>query len=1098
MERSSNTSTYGALVLAALTAYWGYITLTKPIRSPRPKDEGNKPVALIGDQFVPARLWQDPLDAAQPDISPTDLRTRPEHLQSQLNSNVVIVSKTKAKVLLITVEGNAYPEDKEVRRRFRFAVQQALVAEGYSPDDRNNLGLLLLQWPEGHIVRDGYLSLVDCGNPGVSVQPNIPLVLRAVLPSPAISTIVPQKSIEPAALSVIRSNYQSELEVALPKRADALIRIPYEWFSGKSNANPVLVLWMPEEHLADLPMHRLGLLLDTVFLPVEQNIDSISLLGPRSSNTLKAMANADFGAYYTNQFGAFQRKFKVFSCQATVPDNILLESDSAFSGSRELMNETMGKHLGVSPITNGIRLDHELARMLIAELSNRNLVLGSRTNDPNRFKRLDTIAVFYESDTAYGRSLELLIRSAVTAANSGVSFQEAFQVERKLPPRTMGPMISIPYLRGIDGTKPSETSTEASNSGASALAATAKEERGEGDHQVDYAKRISARLQYLSRDRFEKRDAGEVAAIGILGSDAYDKLVLLQVLRERFKEAIFFTTDLDSRLVHPQEHNWAQNLIVASAFPLEPNENSPLVFRDAYQTALFQSCKSALSGVPLTLPPVQLVEIGRSAPVALKAPDGHIVSRNRFRSWFHSHETTLNWIAAAVILITLLMLTLLLRGLARTVYRFFGFKATEGGKLSRLVATLRQQYQRKPSVLRLAIERFRRRKAIYLVICGLAAAVLLVGLISAITVLATRPGEEPFALWEGVSVWPTEFLRVLTIFFCIISLVWAYRTYKLRMAEILDDYCMEMSPLGPRDVDLCAFPKRFANLRQWFSQFWKWAESWHHSWSITAWPSSNKTVNARELLVAYQERGFLRARAKRVLAFAGVYLVLALAIFQLGGFPHSPVRGPVSSLLDLALLILSVASLVLLIAYVVDITRLTERLLRRLGDGKTRWPSKLALKYASETGLDERLVSGYIDVHFVAHHTSHVNVASYLPFVAIGFMAVARSPFFDRWPWPPSLQLVFGLYFLIAFICAVAIRNRAEKVRMDALESLERARATSPSTSPAEKIELLLKRIQTTKIGAYASWWHDPALVGLLIPPGSAGALSIIKQIMAS
>ena len=94
-----------------------------------------------------------------------------------------------------------------------------------------------------------------------------------------------------------------------------------------------------------------------------------------------------------------------------------------------------------------------------------------------------------------------------------------------------------------------------------------------------------------------------------------------------FPNAIFFTTDIDARLLHPDELAWTQNLVIASNFDLRLNnqlQRSVPPFRDNYQTSLFLSTKIALSdseiewsgnkrwpGAP------RIFEVGRSGAFAL-------------------------------------------------------------------------------------------------------------------------------------------------------------------------------------------------------------------------------------------------------------------------------------------------------------------------------------------------------------------------------------------------------------------------------------------------------------------------------------------------
>jgi hypothetical protein len=122
-----------------------------------------------------------------------------------------------------------------------------------------------------------------------------------------------------------------------------------------------------------------------------------------------------------------------------------------------------------------------------------------------------------------------------------------------------------------------------------------------------------------------------VKAVGLLGSDVYDKLELLKALHPVLPEAIFFTNNLDARLFHPDEWKETHNLAVVSPFGLSSPPNSKQLpiqfseFRDSAQTALFEATREAIKerdtgrvpSVPLT--PL-IFEIGRSGPQELAIP----------------------------------------------------------------------------------------------------------------------------------------------------------------------------------------------------------------------------------------------------------------------------------------------------------------------------------------------------------------------------------------------------------------------------------------------------------------------------------------------
>ncbi len=88
-----------------------------------------------------------------------------------------------------------------------------------------------------------------------------------------------------------------------------------------------------------------------------------------------------------------------------------------------------------------------------------------------------------------------------------------------------------------------------------------------------------------------------IHAIGILGTDFYDKQLALQALRPAFPDAVFFTTDLDARFLHRDDQEWNRNLLVGSSFGFQlakslQEEVPP--FRDNYSTSTFLSGLLAL------------------------------------------------------------------------------------------------------------------------------------------------------------------------------------------------------------------------------------------------------------------------------------------------------------------------------------------------------------------------------------------------------------------------------------------------------------------------------------------------------------------------
>ena len=153
-------------------------------------------------------------------------------------------------------------------------------------------------------------------------------------------------------------------------------------------------------------------------------------------------------------------------------------------------------------------------------------------------------------------------------------------------------MHQISYLRGLDGAVPGvsaddRSAAEPGGEDAEGAGGSGYIEWPTGRGRLDYARRLAERLTRLERSFGPDQ---RLAAIGVVGSDVYDKQVLLQALHDRLPGVIFFTTDLDVQLVHPSQYQWSRNLLIESSFGLELHrrlQGGIPPFRDSYQTATY-------------------------------------------------------------------------------------------------------------------------------------------------------------------------------------------------------------------------------------------------------------------------------------------------------------------------------------------------------------------------------------------------------------------------------------------------------------------------------------------------------------------------------
>ena len=613
-------------VIALLTVAGGMWVVSQNPTSSRPTSPDGLPSESTGDQAVRARLWEDPLDEKNWRAQATNEMAF-ELLRQQ---TVARLSGTNPPPLLLPVmiHGGPYTEDQESRIRTRYATISALGEAGYVPEDAEHVGTLEIPWPTPTAL-SGWLK-----------KPNA--LLRLVT-----GTNVP----------------------ANVPACESSVSIAFEWYRSRvfnkgnqpSPEKRVLVLWLEEEQFTDFPHARLALLLNelantnsfcTNFAQMNVCLTNyyfcgVHLVGPRTSATLRGFLPS-FTA------GAFDPSVTARSLLADV-SNVLHQVD-VFCPTPRVMDAMLvtnsaddkPRHETARALTNYwfhtfhnfAATDAQLAREAFEELKLRQVDLG-KTNV--------NLVLVSEWDTFYGRALaltyaaELAKFQQVSNKPSNTTFVRQFLAGSNVWPQNL---ICETYLRGLDGqtTKPKATPSKSDGSRKPTIEqlvdGDVNESPAEGEPQFDYMIRLGDRL--LERQR-QMRAAGQgkFEAIGICGSDSYDTLVILQVLRRRFPDTVFFTTDLDARFAHPKEQDWARNLVVLSGYGLELNINFQggiAPFRDSDQTAYFAATLAALDAAcfdklgEITVPPRRF-EIGRDGiydlsvnpPGPLQAPpEGHV------------------------------------------------------------------------------------------------------------------------------------------------------------------------------------------------------------------------------------------------------------------------------------------------------------------------------------------------------------------------------------------------------------------------------------------------------------------------------------------
>lgn len=752
--------------------------------------------------------------------------------------------------------------------------------------------------------------------------------------------------------------------------------------------------------------------------------------------------------------------------------------------------------------------DDRLAKMLIEELERRHVDLTGN----------DHIALVGEWDTFYGREFRDTFKCAFKEdlkdqlVKEGKPNKKAKKQADRLVERHIH---EFSYLRGLDGHVPGaaegdgkrastpkdkrhDATQDRSPSGRLGRAETRELRQPFGRSQFDYMRRLADRMRRVEQ---QMPGRGKFRAIGVTGSDVYDKQLVLQALRPKFPNAIFFTTDLDARLLHRDQDPWTRNLIIASSYGLQLNESIQgdiPPFRDVYQTSTFVACLLALGGIDrpkervdesnigLHLKP-RLYEVGRSGAfdITPREYDSFLHPR-RATSWL-MRSTDLMWLGA-IVLLSVWLIGSMSHGAHRRLFRPFASLSESTRRTGILVVAFLM------SVIAFAI---------------------------VVRVDQMDGTGEPVALAEGISIWPTELIRLSVVFFCI----WCYLNTRRKIRDSDRDLCdrFGLSDEGTEGESIYKRWRAFRGIHRrrmsgrplTAATFVPWlVRRILIEWQVILWLRKKVTVNfwdgnppknqwsVNELWREYLYRGRLGHRLIRVLVVSAILAALILILMWKLGLPPWPARGSWAYHMTQVVGTLSMIAVAMLVVYTADVTRLCVQFVGNLAQEHTEWPrkSRWTEEFPHLKDIDHENAEDYLDVLIIADRTEVIARLVFYPFIAISLMLLARNSFFDKWEWSWFMVVFYGILVGYAFMCAAVLRWRAERSRRNAIGRLrDRMAATmtlkdETRTTRREQIEYLIEQIKSIRRGAYAVWSQRP-LVQSLIALGGVGLITLLDML---
>lgn len=1062
MLRDSESSWTGFAGFALVAAVIGSIFLLDgPLETLRPEQQSETMAAVAADEVVLTRLWQDPLHAIQthwndivlnrPDGEISRLRTGfPPHI-TEMPGSLTSERSGPNLQLVVMMRGEPYAEDRENRRRQRHAVVSALTESDYVPKDAARLGYFTAPCFEGSCRGQSQ----ETGHREQTMLVGFESYERALeLESEGESA--PQWD----SIVVLWLNSEDFRSCAL-QRVSALAE--YLEGSGGRGVPATTVLVGPPTS---------GALSKLRAIDVEDECSDVVEWWRTLQSNQAAAPGADRSESSRNAPGDKRREFagtarlksryaslRILSTRATAPLDLLFPEEIQASCSFESRtipeassaDSCLERYLGVAAFHSVVARDDVVLSAILGELRARG---ASRA----------LIAIVSEQDSAYGRLLDDVVEDLVErrAKASGSKNSDRFRV------------AEYGYLAGVDGEMPPNAAQTDPRPGASVEGAPGVADRSPfirrshqeaafGAAQLDYVRRladhIAENLRNPRSDANESKDAkerGQAIVVGVLGSDVYDKLLILEALRNRLPAATFFTTDLDARLSHPDVYRWTRNLIVGSAYGLTVKDLKGAAFRDSYQTATYRAVRLALELVESdalpsrgTAPHPRLFEVGRTGPVDITDRRGEAVQRD-----YDQVHGTVPYIRPS-----------------SSAFRRAGEGLLVLAPLLILVVvsfTSKRVLHRKTADLR---RKARGRVAAW-------GGVFAIGL--GLLMWALREDHEPWPLTEGVNSLPTLVLYLTTVFYAWSIVVIA----KARVAQAEEAFHSEWNLPARRGSSdwrtgalLRKGPGSWLRDGPWI---WRWRQT------VPRY-STPETRSAEESWERYLEYSAPSARRLRLVLPVGLSVVLVPTVVYGLSLP-APL---LSRNLDEALRaagVLTILGVLFAVFFCSDVLRLGHAMLRDLARHEVvGWPIE-------EGDRDDHISQHWRTMRFLEAYTDSIMPVATLPFVLLALLMVARSTLFEGWVWTGQILTLYVGFVLYIVVWSLRFQFEAVRAKDAVLACLDRHRlAVIDKAEERERLAIVQERIKGVHRGAFGPWTHHPIVQSLLFSFVAYGMVFLLE-----
>lgn len=317
--------------------------------------------------------------------------------------------------------------------------------------------------------------------------------------------------------------------------------------------------------------------------------------------------------------------------------------------------------------------------------------------------------------------------------------------------------------------------------------------------------------------------------------------------------------------------------------------------------------------------------------------------------------------------------------------------------------------------------------------------------------------DEPFSLFDGISMWPTEFLRMLAAWLSVYLLCRAWD----KMNE------------GRRKIE--------------------------KAFELTDVSAGGKN-DIRFIWSRYRAGGALKVRIKRISPVAVAWLGMCGLLYFVQK-PNIPFRGVDVFWADQLFNLLTFCGFVVLFAFVSDATMHCRGFIQKfINEDTVSWPSMP--DYSK--GIVHDIKREWFEINLIGMRTDDISRTIYYPIYIILLLLAAQSDYFDNFDMPVSLLLIASLNIFLILVFSISLRRKAMEAREKSLDNLRgieekvlREKVKEEREIQLAKLRFYEKRILEIRKGAFLPITEQPWLRALTLMGGGGSSL-LLLQLLSS